>query len=291
MLRDKDQRAISNLTTPDGDIERPIDGASWGLPERIELGVGNICWSGAYGGQRVQPQKGMFENFLALGEAPEHRILKYAQRWGVLLLKSHTQARTNSNASATPYSSQRSGPPPESEGIEPIEIWRCYSREFLALMKIANRLANGEAGRPEDWNTVYARCFLNAPARSKRVAPFWKQTLDNERFMIESNINAWLDLAGVKPYFDWRPGAKRPSIRFGGTGLLGALALQLAIGVAQAKGLALCTHCASEYPPEQRRPKQGQRHFCPDCRKKGIPTRYSLADYRQRLSKEKKHGK
>jgi hypothetical protein len=83
----------------------------------------------------------------------------------------------------------------------------------------------------------------------------------------------------------WHVQQKKPAVKFGGQGLFGAIALQLALAVGQSLGTAVCVHCRKEYSLTARRPKAGQRNFCPECRLEGIPSRYSLTDYRERVRK------
>ena len=52
------------------------------------------------------------------------------------------------------------------------------------------------------------------------------------------------------------------------------------------EGWAICEACHKQYTPTQRRPKTGQRNFCGECRKKGVPQEYALRDYRERKRKK-----
>jgi hypothetical protein len=166
---------------------------------------------------------------------------------------------------------------------EPVAAWRAFSRRAFALIKLSDRLMQSKVGRPDDWRTVYAM--------SGRDAPWWKQHVGAERVLVGELVNEWLKMGDVRPYVDWNAHEKKPTVTFGGSGLFGALALQLALAVGQSAGLAVCTHCRKEYPPTTRRPKAGQRRFCPECREAGIPNRYSLIDHRERLRRSKSHTK
>jgi len=55
----------------------------------------------------------------------------------------------------------------------------------------------------------------------------------------------------------------------------------------------VCTHCQKPYSPVVRAPKAGQRNFCPDCRREGVPSTYALKDFRlrQRQSQLGQEGK
>jgi hypothetical protein len=212
----------------------------------------------------------MFEAFCGMADAPGRRILEFARKYGVLKICKHgLPSSHNPGCNLNWY----------DRPWEPLATWRAFSREAIALTRVADLVLEKKVGRPKDWLIVYGR--------SGREAPWWEQHVDVERIIIARVVNEWLTIGGVGPAVVWHHSDERPSIRFGGPSLFGALALQLALAVGQSRGLAICTHCGTKYPPAKRRPKTGQRHFCPECREKGVPNRYSLADYRNKIRNTK----
>ena len=191
-------------------------------------------------------------------------------RLGLALPGSGTLPRSGGMPRCSPLGWHDQGNP-----WDPLATWRAFSREAFALTKIADRVLRNKVGSPEDWATVYER--------SGRKAPWWKQDVRLERVIVADVVNEWLIIGDVRPSAVWHLSDKKPSVRLGGAGLFGALALQLALAIGQSAGFAICHHCGREYAPTNRRPKVGQRHFCKECREAGIPSRISLAEYREKL--------
>jgi hypothetical protein len=274
-------RQLSEVLTKNGDIDRPVDATSWGVPKRIELREDRIYWD-IYPGKQIGPSAGMFEAFYKLGDAPPQSILGFARKYGVLQICEHGLPCSHNHQTSEqcyPLGWHDRQPRQQIHCWEPLEAWRSLSRQALGVVKVADRLLQSETGRPEDWRAVYAR--------SGREAPWWQQEVSAERVLIAECVNEWLKLGDVHPHVRWNGHEKKPTVKLGGSGLFGALAVQLALAVGQSAGFAVCTHCRREYPPRERRPKAGQRHFCPECREAGIPSRYSLADHRERLRRSR----
>lgn len=92
--------------------------------------------------------------------------------------------------------------------------------------------------------------------------------------------NGFLDLGNVKLQLTITRDLKVMPVHLGG-GLIGALAMQLALTVAGSKGFAFCSHCGEMYSPH-RQPRRDENHYCPECRSTGVPQ--SLA---QKASRER----
>jgi len=61
---------------------------------------------------------------------------------------------------------------------------------------------------------------------------------------------------------------------------------QIAHAIAQPATTTLCSECGTPAKPS-RKPRAGERHYCRECRKKGIPRRDAARAFRKR-AKEKK---
>jgi DNA-directed RNA polymerase subunit RPC12/RpoP len=222
----------------------------------------------------VLPGKALLENFFKLADASDEMVLQFAQRWGLLNLCQH----------GFPF--DHAGPHLRCPVLwcstgEPVSAWKDRAKEFLALARIANRLLNSQCGHEKDWAAVYAR-KTDADAvtgwTGSRIPP---RRIDIQRELVAQIANEWLMAGNVGTAVLWRSRDKRPSIRMGGNGLFGALALQLSLALGDFNMTAVCTHCGKQYPIK-RRPKSGQRNFCPECRAKRVPTLYSAQDCRER---------
>jgi hypothetical protein len=129
-----------------------------------------------------------------------------------------------------------------------------------------------------DWKQIHgAQVEQAVPKRLKSP---------EEKFLLGEVLQEWLTLGDVHAIVQWHKDEIRPVITFRGAGLFGALAVQLALSVAGVDGWAICDACHRQYIPMQRRPKTGQRTFCVDCRKQGVPKQYALRDYRERKRKK-----
>jgi len=292
VLPDTQHRLVAELAREDGGLDRPVAALEWQAPAWVRADGPFLLWQPGSHAPLVAPRKGMLEAFLALGDAPPQRIAAFASRWGVLGICEHDLPCSHNPPPIGAYNGPVYWCSPlgwyadDRQPYEPIATWRAFAREAFGVTRIAHRLMLGQVGEAEQWAIVYGR--------SGRRAPWWKPSVEGEKLIVARVLNEWLRLGSVRPVMEWRPSRKheRPAIRFGGSsGLFGALALQLALAIGKLDGLALCVHCRAEYMPAARSPKAGQRNFCPDCRKAGIPNRYSLRDWRERNRRTTGHGK
>lgn len=290
---------LSSLLTEDGDIDRRVDVLRWGLPHNLELRKDRLYWEEHpfdSGVLFTRPAAGMLERFLKLADAPDRRILDFAAKYGVLGICRHgLPAGHNSPLDRTCVHTVPAGrrkgcyvPTRREKGKsflwEPLSAWRALSHEALILANIADGLVRGELGERDDWRAVCVRARVSFPWSFERLE--YKASLGVRRFILAEATRAWLVMGNVRPTVIWESAHKKPSVQLSGRGLFGALAVQLALAIGQSAGYGICDHCRAQYAPEKRRPKVGQRHFCPLCRKKGIPNRYSMMDYRERLRRQ-----
>jgi hypothetical protein len=103
-------------------------------------------------------------------------------------------------------------------------------------------------------------------------------TVEIHERLLTMVLDKWVDRGGVRPSVFRQNG--RRSIRLGGYGLLGALAVQLVFDVCRTDGLAVCSSCGTPYLPPKRRPRQDQNSYCADCGLKAA-LRDAAARYRQ----------
>jgi len=102
-------------------------------------------------------------------------------------------------------------------------------------------------------------------------------TVDIHRRLLGLVLEAWLARTGVQPAM-YANGAKL-SVRLGGYGLYGALAIQLLFNVCRTDGLAVCRSCGTPYIPS-RKPRSDRNAYCFDCGRKAA-VRDAAARYRR----------
>jgi len=77
--------------------------------------------------------------------------------------------------------------------------------------------------------------------------------VDIHERLLSMVLDKWVDRGGARPSVFRQNG--RRSIRLGGYGLLGALAVQLVFDMCRTDGLAVCSSCGTPYLPPKRRPR------------------------------------
>jgi hypothetical protein len=117
-------------------------------------------------------------------------------------------------------------------------------------------------------------------------------TVEIHERLLSMVLDKWVERGGVRPSVFLRD--ERRSIRLGGYGLLGALAVQLVFDVCRTDGLAVCSSCGTPYLPPKRRPRQDRNSYCPDCGLKAAlrdaASRYrQTAKYREARARRRAH--
>jgi len=233
------------------------------IPARLELVDGCLQWDWfdeGVGPREIQQNRHRepLRNFIALAEAEEKAILRYAREWGVLGLCEHL----------VPSAHSRECRPigwPDC-CTEPITAWRRYAKEASILIKLSLDLARGTPPKKQDWAALPLR-------RSPR-------SVEAGRLLVAERVNQWLAWGGVRPTLTWRKDA--PEMSLGGTNLFGVLAIQLMCAVSRTDGVAICCGCGAGYLPPYRKPRDGERHYCEECRRRKVPQRDAARDFRSR---------
>jgi len=242
----------------------------------------------------VKARRSVFEGFLSLGAAPDAVISDFASRFGPLLIYCRIE----------PASAERQLVVHESS-----EVWRYFARSMKSLLRIAAALHVGRRSDSSDWDSIGNCPFPVAnfvEQRSERelrpdsellglepfvtgqlwraAASFIRRGSERNRAMWARLLNALLDFGRTRPWVIWDGSgdAAPPRMVFSGPYLLSYLALQLCLTALKQDAFFVCSFCRREYSPI-RAPKAGQRNFCPDCRKAGVPVRVAQRTHRERL--------
>ena len=269
---------LTELRTSRGTLDRALSGPPWLLPGDTELEEQRLVWSYVamvQRNRRVPARDGMLERFIELADGSAADILRYALHYGVLMICAHGLPASHR---PTRLLNRDLGCRPAGWGErkcwEPLERWWHFARQARALLHIANQLRRGFNGNRADWKQIYG-------PRLRQTVPEGLKP-GNEKFFLGELLQEWLTLGDVHARVQWQNDELRPVIGFAGAGLFGALSVQLALSVAGVDGWAICEACHRQYVPMQQCPKAGQRNFCVECRKQGVPQQYALQDYRAR---------
>jgi hypothetical protein len=288
-----EQRQFDEILTFDtGELDRPFD-CHWSRPRVVELGNFNgedvLRWLPA--GQECSPGRGMLEGFIRLFEKTSEGILEYAKRWGVLgICEEHAfptghgcPSRGGPRISVRHAWKYSDAELLSGQDGDPILAWRQFSEAANSVLRIHAHLNARERPEEELWKLALRpgphpafRSVLGDVDWSS--APWWNREFDVQ-CLTDLCINRWMRYGGVHPQLDPRNG----SIRFTTDGLFGAIAVQLLLIVGGSDGWVICSNpeCWHIYP-SPRKPKAGQRHFCPGCRRTGVPKKFADRAYASR---------
>jgi hypothetical protein len=235
----------------------------------------------------VRPSGAVFDEFLALSDAPVAEIHKFASRFGPLMIYCRPEPSTDR---ATEIIHERS------------EVWRYFSRCMRSLLRIAASFHSHRRPDFSDWDAI-GNCPLpvyNARWRIKdadvlnplafQPEESWSAGVffvgmgeQRDREMWVRLLNCLLQLGRARPFVTLEGSGKsaRPRMVFAAPRLLSFLALQLCLTALKADAFDVCGYCHREYTGK-RAPKTGQRNFCPECRKARVPGLLAKREHRAR---------
>jgi hypothetical protein len=250
-----------------------VSGPEWVVPASITAQGDRLLWAawqGETGPRAARVGVGCLPRFLRLEHATADAIVEFAQRWGVLQICAHGFPASH-NPPAYPLGGGRVThcmPLGWTEAVcwEPLEAWRVYATYMRALRDLAAQLHQDKKGRAEDWQIVW---------RDRRIPP----GLDAQRRGLVDRLNLLVRMAHVGLIASWR--TQRPGFAWGGSGLFGALVMQLCAMITKASP-AMCSGCGMFYQAVGRRPRYDRAAYCPGCRRKGVPQRDAEIAHRKR---------
>lgn len=220
--------------------------------------------------------RGLLEEFIELADGNDTAILKYARTWGVLGLCRHHLPYLHASPHELPNEHLRLPLPSAFAsrqwltracvplGSEPLDVWRFFSRQAKALLRIAANLQQEALGEPGDWSTVLR----------DGVTPI--RNLGIHRACWGEAVESWMTLGDVRPRID----VMSKTITWAGADLFGELAVQLALVGVMADGQVYCTNCGRAYAPKKQITRGGV-HYCPSPRCQKVASALRAARYRR----------
>ena len=285
---------LGGLTDPDGNLGKPVPSGHVLVPGQIELDGEAIRWKLAGPARSQEISRSTLNEFARLWEQDDAAILRFARKWGVLVL------RESKGRQSSLYSPCGEAQP---EGLEPTAAWRYYSRRAHAVLNIAAALRQGKLGDLSDWRII---AIVEGEPGSAKMSfaehryglSIWlvpedtptRSAVDAARTVIANEADAWLSfwrvnrMRGLSDFgVHWNSHSARWELRVDYHGFLfAALALQLALSLAGVDSLYTCSGCGAPYVRELKRPKPGTANYCPKCSQKGIAQRRAVDAYREK---------
>jgi len=285
---------LGGLLSEGGRLERAFPIAKMPIPVEMALDGGNIVWDTHARMKKVEPGKRMLLDFIQLGESADSEILKYARRWGVLMLCSHHQLPSTHNRPPD-FLTRRAVEWCLPARREPLDSWRKFARRARLIVGVAGHLNQGTLFDPRQW--LQTICELDAPddkTPGAQVLTGLLGTTSKQRSRLAMLVNEWLWLGDVRPALLWEKDVSALQLNFGSpyTGsLFGALGIELMLAVSGQGDFATCSGCGQPYLRAKRRPKSGQENYCLECHARGVPVRRRVERYREKSQKGIQYGK
>lgn len=244
--------------------------------------------------------------FLKLAEASDNEIASIAKRWGPLGIcvcgkpVSHSDNCRLLEHIDKPWLSEREqlrhAGTTGIENWEPLEAWRCYSRQFSAILAIAYAVGHGRsvpialvaaASGPRvsrgpqsvSLGTAFRPATAEDMSRLLVFDPAMQRHLAG-RSVVQRRVSGLMHDAGILPELWWREDRPVPHLvlglgdqipepppaRFAGN-LFARLVLELVATVQRADGITRC-HVCSEFidSASGRALRKDGTHYCETCR-------------------------
>lgn len=277
-------KEIAELVRDGGILERRVPQGGWRAPSVVILDKSEkwLLWGALKEGHPwttvKYPKEGMLEEFIGLADAEPKEILRYARKWGVLMRCKHgrpfalevvgleKETCKKCHLLFMEFVESRDSIPPPTESLS---LWRRYSQEIGAILRIAGNLHRGENASDKDWD------FILKPYRKLGYS------LSKRSYDLGWIIQDWSQKANLKIVFEWNI-HQDPLLILGG-GLLPNLALQMILAITRTDSMVLCSSCGQPYIPK-RAPNPNRRHYCSNC---GINAAWRTAQRDRRLKARK----
>lgn len=270
---------LAGFTDRNSKLGRPVPGGLIAVPFNIALSPDRckIVWGrrpdqAKQPVRHAKPDREMLRHFVQLWQKTPKTIVAFARKWGVL----------NLNKDGRPC--RPIGP---SDWSEPIESWRYYSRRAQAVLNIAANLRLGKLGALDDWSALRETAsrtgdllpeldrvepfLLTMIARTeypfgeeKGTNPKFERSVKLEKLCLGMEVTLWLRLGRVSFTVAHEDPGWTLAMDYNGC-MLAAIALQLALVLAEVEALYRCSGCQEAYVRTKKAPKPGQANYCNKC--------------------------
>jgi hypothetical protein len=238
-----------------------------------------IGWDSRAGLRLVKktPPKDLLATFLSLTTTNQTKSNDFAKSWGPLnpqaLSGLYERLEANPLGGLTRMALSDE-PWPQGKWEESHDYWVNTAETFRAILEISHQLLEGEETSQAAWQQLYPSMpdTLELPDLLTEEDDFLKDLARKTMWgRLRPPIAELIETANVRPAFlGLDKGA--PVIAIVGDGLLAHLTIQLLAALSRTHLPVACSECAEYFQPG-RRPRAGQRIYCPLCRKGKAPQR------------------
>jgi hypothetical protein len=171
-------------------------------------------------------------------------------------------------------------------GWEPVMLWRLRAVRLAAILGVADALGDGRLGERAKW-AVVTDASVDPRRRSARdgkrhpTTPF-PQSVEQGRQVVQAAVRDLFDAAAVRLVLG---SEAAPAVSLTGDGLGAALAVQTALRISGAEGVAICAECRAVVPD---RTPDSRRAFCDVHRTRQVKNKWAARDYRREHPKPEK---
>jgi hypothetical protein len=274
----------------EGRLGRPFQYGTWFVPGRAVVEGDDLLWWAGGWKKRPRADEYLLRDFVSIRN--ESAVLKFATKWGPLLLCEHELPRVHH------ASCQLVGGPKwwsrtrlvdvDKPCREKLSSWYRFAAMADSTLFAGAALRSDEEIPVERWRKIFAHPAFQPQLTgmpdldcANMSSPWWNRRFD--RRFVRDVLNVWLEVSAVRPLLaSWDA---TPSLGFEVHGVFGAIAIQLLLATTATDGWVICSNprCLETFSPIQRRPKTGQRRFCLKCREAGVPKALAKLDYNRRL--------
>jgi hypothetical protein len=154
-------------------------------------------------------------------------------------------------------------------------LWWLHARRIAAVLDVSAALRDGRIGARSSWDIVTRRA--DVPEKSTAPLP---GSIEVGRQIVQAAVRDLFDVAAVRLVLGAEP---EPALSLTGDGLRAALAVQVALRISGAEGVAICAECGAVVPD---RMPDTRRAFCEKHRTIKVRNKWAARDHRRRTASE-----
>lgn len=247
------------------------------FPEGLGSGLDvEYIWNLQHHGWRVVPNNptSVLKDFLRLTEAPPDRVARFAQDHGPLwICGKHWHERLCVFAPVElGLDAVAPGDIPDCawHPYEPVTAFRREAHRVKATLDMAADLIRGKPAPRACWKMIGDTRGMSYDGNMSN------EEIGVQRWLLQSHINSWLVATGGSLLaVDWGEEStdheemlsRTPRLSvLHGFGVLSTVWIQVAQLVTGAKGVFVCSACREAYIRYGKRPPDGERNYCDQCR-------------------------